>query len=1311
MKRFIASIKSQIQQFKNLSFGEWLLSHLNEDAKNLRELFSKQFPASTQYVLATTPFSRRFPPHFTLSTLIFTYAPEVLRQELMEKRAESPELEDESIIDIRLAQRIIDKIADYSDAWPIITLLQTQGTADLIKILDNTDEKTLMAFARVTKGSDLSILIDTLLVKNSYDLELVDRNRLIQFLRQPDLAGWLTEYLKSLVAQSTNVMSLKLLMLTFTPSINEQDKITELRSTLTDYPFSIHLEVMLVLIDFYSQGLQKESNDTFIFLLHELLNRVDFRAQSILINGVNQKHLLLIIDQCLQGSISSNSKLQQVCMDVLFVCCSQSVVAHKETLVLIKERLKQPDAYLFEIPELLLLAKQVINNANESLDGPWIELLLTSPRFVAASTARVLKQLGDRYCLLSTTLNQIEYNQLILSFQELIPHQEAIQSALFRINQNSLNHPEASDYWQIKRHQLLKFSSASMVHALLLQLENSCEQQKTSDSVITFPSELTENALVVLYSYYSQTVPNLRTDLLFRAVNFAYRPLIDHDATWFKHYFPSHPQSLFGLQRKKEVMIYNATGQQIGFINEANEAMAFVADEPVLLIKTGSVKVHSPLYDDQGSIIAYLTGTGLAKNAELVQKNVSARLLALLPVKDLEKSPWGLDLLVKNVLLEDTLEDLYIGEYSVVEGAKRLWLDQQFSASLRNMELALSPTTVGYLVNHHQSVFSLLGTMKCKINALALFHGLLNQDKSRELMFRSFYKSEVQLFLDRYEAVPCFVDFMIHYHEKAWFAEGLSCFAAYGKKQKKNDLLGDALALLHNRKEQDEQNTALIDSVLDSLVKTEASARVLMQEFLNDHPQLPIEELNCSGINNVTRFFNKRHLLTALYTLNTASDWENSSLYKLVLYIFAAKQEIFFPSNEFYLAAKYCWKGKELNILAEFILRHLANKNSVDTDQSIGYRVFGELIFRCANTGQISLFYNKTTFAPAIARLSFTRPFLERVVDKFWIPEGIKEQFTDTVARIKTWFAEQSILQQELELNLVLMDWRHLIKQTWQEINKKKLPIICAYLLNYEGSKKTLVVLLNDYFNTFQKNADYLHPVGKLMQQFPQRDVSAVIFDSLEVAIIKEPELLDRTILQQMAYYYAKKIMNTEAEMPQAELNLLIYFGQNKQYSLAQKGCEYLAKECSDKQLKKRLLKGLIEAKVEADLSSSSGRFYFGLIKIINRLWYYGLNAKKNSSGIVRFCDSQSSNLSRKYADKQVKSPVVSRQVSSVYLDFSEKRKQLIKLLAGMKHCPVSALLSAQTLQSRQRLFQPDLQTGKGIQEKVVAAEQAVVNM
>jgi hypothetical protein len=1268
MKQLVGIIKDQIQQLKVVPLSEWLLSHLKEDASNLTELFAKQSPVYSEQVLA-------------------------------------------------------EQLTDYHKAWPLIGALKKQGASDLIQILESTEDQALRAFARVTKGVDLSSLVDTFLVKNANDLELVDRSPLIQFLRQPNLAVWLTEYLESLVSHSVNVMSLKLLFLTFTPCSNEQDRLVVLRNCLSEYPFSIHLETMRAIIYFYSHKVQIDPRDplnsTVLFLLHDLMTRLDLSAQCELVQGINQECLLLVIELCLRGCISEDIKVQQVCYALLYVCCSEVVVTNKETLALIKTRLGALDSYLFETPQLFELALESLvdekDTAEQNFSGLWIQRLLTLPHFVAASTTKVLKQLSDRYRLIATTLNLTEQSHLILTFKEYIPHWNEVQLSIDQLNQHRINDPEARIDWLRRRNHLVDFISCSLVSALLLQLEDLCQPQQYKDL------RTAKQALDILYSYYSQISPGLRNDLLFRAVDFAYSHMRDEITDlepgqssellgWSQRYLPHDPLVRTKVLRNKELFLYDSMGQKIAFLNESNQAMAFVGKEFVLLGSTGLLSTNEPLYDEQRDVVGYLTESGQVRSADLLQKNRCAHLLASVPIKDLKQSQYGLELLVQNVLLEGSLVEFYKGDYTVSESEKRLWLEWLFSNAIRVAEQCIDPITCTFFAEHHseEAVFSLLGSIKYRANACSLFNSILNLDEKRGLLFRGLFEADFHKFLDQHDAVTCLAEYWVNYHDKPWFTSGLVCFASYGKKQKKEDLLSEALAELAKKANQDGK---LRDKVLQSLISTEESARVVVNEFINASVQVIEQDQKNTQIIKIAPYFHKEHLLPALEALNKIPNWEQSSLYKLVLHIFAVQHASLFPSTELSLPANQSWQSDELHILAEFITRHLSKKRSFDADFTLGYRVLGELIFRSAKNGQVSLFYDKKGFNPAIARLSFTRPFLERLVDKFWIPEGVKEYFVNTVSRMRAWFDEQNPLQKELDGHKVLRDWRHLIQQTWGEINKKKLPIICAYLLSYSGPKKPLLFLLRDYFNTFTREPDYLHPVVKLLDQFPQRDVSAVVFDALEPIIIKTPGVLDKTILHYMAHYYAAKIANKEPHSPQAEVNLLIYFGQNKHYSLVRKGCDVLAKECDDKILKRQLEKGASEAQVEKGLSSSIGRFYFGLLKTITRWWHYGINPVKNLSGIIKLCDVPSTNLSRKRAVEQVNTPVAAGKITNAYLAFSEKRKQLISLLTTIKQSQLPDSLSVKLSQSPQTLFHAGLQAKSDIQETAVAAEQAVVNI
>lgn len=1315
MKQLVDIIKSQIQQLKIPVLRDWLLNHLKDNTNSLTEVFSKQIPVHLKQTMLPIPANTRLPPHLVIFPIIYAYAPEQLRLQLTEKLQTFPQLMDErELIDNReMHTQFFDELNDFKDAWPIIKALQEQGANELIQVLDKADEHSLKALARLNKDSDFSVLLSTFLVKNSKDLEQTNRNRLIQFLRQPDFTGWFSRYLDSFIKRSTEIMSLRLLFLTYSPAANELDKVAELRACIDAYPFPIHIETMWVICNYYQTQLQQNlystTSNSFILLLHDVLKKMSLTTQIQFVKGLNPELYLLIVDFCLNRCVKGPLEEQQIYMNLLYLFCSESVVPNNECHELIKIRLLQQDAYLFESPQLEELAKSVQAKSKETLDpvfgGSWIKQLITSPSFVAACSSHILKHLTERYSLFCLTLNAVDYSKLISSFNT-----NELQEHLQRINLKLGISTEENEVVLAKQFKLLKIGIERHVSALLFQLEEQCNQLSQDQST-------TQKALQTLYSYYGLIYPSLRFDLLVRAIDSNYQEDIDSNFVdneqkqvlqRFKSSCSSLTETASELQRKKEVCLYNSAGQKIGFVKESNEAITFVEDEPVLLSAT-SVQDNEPVYDETCKLIGYLTESGQFKSKDGIQKELCARILAMTPEIELEKSSSGLELLIQNVLFENTLDVLYGCSDGTESSGKHQWLERRIAASLQGLQRTIHSTTINSLISNFsdEGTFYSLAVTQHKANAIQIFHSILNHDKKRELLFSGLYEADFHQFLDRHNVVFCLAEYMAKHYDKPWFAEGLSRFAYYGKKHRIDNMLSDSLDLLFKNSCQCKSDVTRFDALIKQFIDSETCAALVLKEFLNDRGNTREQEMNNPEIDRVAQFFYKKHIVDVIQKLNKTSFWGSTAQYALLLYILDRRHSALFAMSEVNLPSQEAWKSNELNQLARFINRHLGKKRPLDKEHSIGHRILGELLFRCAHLGQTSLFYSKHKFNSSLARLSLTRSFLEKLVDKFWIPEGIKEQVTDEVSRLKEWFQDNTFGKKELKDNQILLDWRHLMLQTWKEINRKKLPMICAYLLNYTGQKNHVLLLLQDYLSSFQNNTEYLHPVSRLLQQFPQRDVSFVIFDALEAAIIKNPQIMDITILRDMAQFYAKKIMKQELGSPEAELCLLSYFGQHKHYTVVQQGCEELSKNCTNKETKKRLIKGATEARVEESLQQSIEKFYFGLIKIIKRLWYYGFNAEKNASKLVTFCDDNSSVPTRKQALDEVKIP--SASMNSEYLGFNVKRKQLIGLLDAVKRSSVIKTFDVHPSKTKQTLFGCSQSSAPSVREHVVASQQGVI--
>ncbi|HAU1321180.1 TPA: hypothetical protein F8R96_09530 [Legionella pneumophila] len=1301
MKQLISIIKGQIQQIPIPDLKNLLLNHFKEDAHDLTELFCQQIPPQKNQFSFNNPVPFGLPTTLSVLAIVLTYAPNPLHRELSEQL---PEVLDsirggETIVDNQLAERCTEQLNYYIDAKPVIIALKKRGAKDLIQILEQADERSLLAFSYLAKDTDLNVLIETFLVKNNQDLDLVDRNHLIQFLRQPDLAGWLTRFLDSLTSESINALSIRLL-LTLTAPVKAIDRLKEARACLAQYPFSIHLQAMWAVFDFYQYELKRDlfspESHLVMLLLHDLLKNSELDKQKEFFQGLSQETVLLIIDYCLAQYNKTTGEEKQNCKNLLTKLCSVFSDSSQDFLRKIRARINQLDPYLFDTPQLYQLASDLMtkscNSGKELLASSPIAVLLSMPQFVEVCTPKVLKQLIERYGLYTLTMNQMDYRK-DLFFKEHAPYFDEINEHMAQIERNLLTHPETQSFWLDKKYRLLQFRIEISISALLHQMECLLEANKEGN-------EVKNKGLDTLYRYYILNYPNLRSDLSLKAINHVYSRFFIKGNTetqtqhgllhWLKQDFHLIDKLPKRLDRKKEIFLYNSAGKKIGFLNESNVAMTFVNEEIVLLNRTGSLDINEPLYDQEGLILGYLTEESYLRSESEIHKNAAAWVLGGLSKSDLENSSFGLQLLLRKVLFENSIGVLYQCDPIFSDANKRIWLNNKLLKEIQEAPGKIPASVLYPLFNHFddETVFELLGSIRNKTNALELFHYILNRDSRRSILLNGLYESDFQRFLEHQGADICLADYLVNYYDKTWFSEGLLRFAYYGKKYKRPDLLSNALTFITKEISQDKKQEKICDAVLDSLINSEACAALVLKEFLGDRTHNSVQKANNPEIGKVSQFFNKRHIVSLFAQLNKTSYWEQNAQYKLALHILANQHGRLFSENDFNPGSTQAWQGKELKELACFISRHLSKKRPFDNKHDIGHRVLGELIFRCANLGVTSLFYTRKTLNRAITRLSFTEPFLVRMVDKLWMPKGIRELYGKSLFFKGSWFDDPVFLQKELKDHHALLDWSHFIKQTWNKRDKqKKSPVLCAYLLSYSGQKKELSRLLQDYFNSFQGVPDYIRPVSQLLRLFPQRDVSAVIYDVLEAEIIKKPQLLDRQILSDMAFYYGKQLTRKDTSFPQADINLLMYWGQNKYYSVVKRGCELLIRDCEDKEVKQRLVSAAKEAEVEQDLSSSLQTFYFGLIKFFKRLWHYGFNAENNSSKIIKFCDDPTPGPTRKQAGDFINAPASESQTNSRYLGFSEKRKQLINLLATIKRSPAHFSQVANYLDRAQTFF------------------------
>ncbi|HHS7963668.1 TPA: Dot/Icm T4SS effector Lem1, partial [Legionella pneumophila] len=256
--------------------------------------------------------------------------------------------------------------------------------------------------------------------------------------------------------------------------------------------------------------------------------------------------------------------------------------------------------------------------------------------------------------------------------------------------------------------------------------------------------------------------------------------------------------------------------------------------------------------------------------------------------------------------------------------------------------------------------------------ALELFHYILNRDSRRSILLNGLYESDFQRFLEHQGADVCLADYLVNYYDKPWFSEVLLRFAYHGKKYKKPDLLSSALTFITKEISQDKKQETICDAVLDRLINSEACAALVLKEFLGDRTHNSIQKVNNPEIGKVSQFFDRRHIVPLIAQLNKTSYWEQNAQYKLALHILANQHGRLFSETDLNLDSPQAWQSKELKELACFTSRHLSKKRPFDNKHDIGYRVLGELLFRCANAGITSLFYKHKALNRAITRLSIT---------------------------------------------------------------------------------------------------------------------------------------------------------------------------------------------------------------------------------------------------------------------------------------------------------------------------------------------------
>lgn len=294
-------------------------------------------------------------------------------------------------------------------------------------------------------------------------------------------------------------------------------------------------------------------------------------------------------------------------------------------------------------------------------------------------------------------------------------------------------------------------------------------------------------------------------------------------------------------------------------------------------------------------------------------------------------------------------------------------------------------------------------------------------------------------------------------------------------------------------------------------------------------------------------------------------------------------------------------------------------------------------------------------------------------------------------------YAEDKATIELLKDNNAIMDWKKVMSDTWLFANGQQLSLFAAFLMNYAGPTPRLEALLHDFVRSPQITADLeqLHSIASLLSQIPHRSVNAVIFSVLTAAVAKNPQLLDKTLMEHLAYYHHRvHLKNKTVDNPlQAALNLMRHFGQQQHYMAAAQCCHLLKSKTKNELFLKQVQKIHTEALIEAELYPHKNSWYFSILSFFKRLWHYPGKA----SGFICFSENKI-NYIKPIVPGYINTEVIGRQQI-------EKNK---KLLAAAKKFKTHKLLNKKeennqltpARASEMGVFKPSLSPERGLSMK-----------
>lgn len=667
------------------------------------------------------------------------------------------------------------------------------------------------------------------------------------------------------------------------------------------------------------------------------------------------------------------------------------------------------------------------------------------------------------------------------------------------------------------------------------------------------------------------------------------------------------------LSGHEQLDLFDNTGSCIGLLTQNNHALSFTKYGVMPLANYHPHRINQTLYNEHGTALGVLSAESTMVN-QAYDKAVIARLLTALLSSDAVAS----ELLGRLILRDRLLATVFVDDTVIGDGQLRAALEYHMATLMIAPHSQFEQSQITAVLEHFSSdaVFALLRQLAKGPLALALFEHIIAKPQLCQQLFDEARRDELDLFNQRQQLVHCFTRYLLASDVSHW-SIGLSYFAEQQQLSGEEQLLQRALKQAKVCFTSKPEGAARYDSMLANLLSCSNHAALVVERFCQQQIRsvLPIDSTN--DLAALSSLWSQDQLFVLLDALNKIPCWDHNARYTLALHILLAHYPALADNDGLtHLSLE------RLQQLSFFICRHVADSRAQDPDFHLGYRVITILAARLAQLGHMGLFYVQGRYNAAMAGLSLP------------MAATIEQQAA-------------SVGNQQALLSL--------------------------YLSHYTGDSAPVIALIKRYLTNMTEPRKNLHHLSRLMVDLPDSDLAAVIFAELQCKLVVHPQLLNASLMQHMACYYKRSHVANAGAYATAELSLLHYFGQQKQYDLVLVGCRLLSHSHCESEFTKDVARFALEASVEARLSMRQERFYFRLLQFVLRLWHYGF------AGISKVtpCDKLAPISSFASMPTALAAALQHQPVVDVALECGEGRRQFINLLTTIKRIPTDSLLTS----------------------------------